>query len=37
MTMDLLYVCIALAGFLSAYGLLKICEFPEERKRGEHQ
>lgn len=36
--MDFLYVGMALLLFLSAYGLMKICEFPEERTPGgDHQ
>jgi hypothetical protein len=36
--MDLVYVGIAVLFFLSAYGLMRICEFPEERKPGgDHQ
>jgi hypothetical protein len=35
--MDIIYIGIAVIAFFSAYGLMKICEFPEEKKSGGRQ
>ena len=36
MTMDLIYVCITAAFGLLTWGLLKICEVPEDSEGGKN-